>query len=145
MDVFSLILSLLGFYGIVFSLRLLLPRNFVPRVLAVLNEAMALLERDEAIYIPNLGDYRAKLAMCAHTWTLKVLYRAPLTEHRFRSQFIQMRAWMRAESNHSPGFLQQLCLLFLSGLTWRLYSLKSRIQAVKREVEVCRTLFLPIP
>ena len=46
---------------------------------------------------------------------------------------------MRAESNRSPGLFQQLCLLFLSGLRWRLYSLKSRIEAVKREVEVCRT------
>ena len=66
LDVFNLILSFLGLYGIVFSLRLLLPRNIVPLVLTALNEAMALLERDEAIYIPNLGDYRANLAMCAH-------------------------------------------------------------------------------
>ena len=63
---------------------------------------------------------------------------APLTEHRFRSQFVQMRA----ESNRSPGFFQQLCLLFLSGLTWRLYSLKLRIEAAKREVEVCRSTLL---
>jgi len=113
LDVFSLILSFLGFYGIVFSLRLLLPRNIVPLVLTALNEAIAILERDEAIYIPNLSDYRANLA-------------------RFRSQFVQMRA----ESNRSPGCFQQLCLLLLSGLTWRLYSLKLRIEAVKREVEL---------
>jgi hypothetical protein len=67
LDVFNLILSFLGFYGIVFSLRLLLPRNIVPLVSTALNEAMALLERDEAVYIPNLGDYRANLATCAHT------------------------------------------------------------------------------
>ena len=82
------------------------------------------------------------------TWVIigQILQRAhipessktPLTERRFRSQFVQMRA----ESNRSPGFFQQLCLLFLSGLTWRLYSLKSRIEAVKREVEVCRTTLL---
>ena len=64
LDIFSLILSFLGFYGIVFSLRLLLPKNVVPLVLTALNEAMGLLELDEAIYIPNLGDYRANLAMC---------------------------------------------------------------------------------
>ena len=137
LDVFNLILSLIGFYAIVFSLRLLLPRNIVPLVLTALNEAMALLERDEAIYIPNLGDYQANLAMCAYLNPRG----SPLTEPRFRGQFVQMRA----ESNRSPGFYQQLCLLFLSGLTWRLYSLKWRIQAAKREVEVCRTLFLPIP
>jgi hypothetical protein len=67
LDVFSLILSFFGFYGIVFSLRLLLPKNIVPLVLTALNEAMALLERDEAIYIPSLGDYRANMATCAHT------------------------------------------------------------------------------
>jgi hypothetical protein len=49
---------------------------------------------------------------------------------------------MRAESNRSPGFFQQLCLLFLGGLTWRLYCLKSRIEAVKREAEVCRATLL---
>jgi hypothetical protein len=67
LDVFSLILSFLGFYGIVFSLRLLLPRNIVPLVLTALNDAMAILERDDAVYIPNLGDYRANLATYAHT------------------------------------------------------------------------------
>jgi hypothetical protein len=67
LDVFSLILSFLGFYAIVYSLRLLLPRNIVPPVLTALNEAMALLECDEAISIPNLGDYRANMATCAHT------------------------------------------------------------------------------
>ena len=72
LDIFSLILSFLGFYAIVFSLRLLLPRNIVPLVLTALNEAMALLESDEVIYIPNLGAYRANLAMCVHTSTLKV-------------------------------------------------------------------------
>ena len=67
LDVFSLILSFLGFYGIVFSLRLLLPRNIVPLVLTALHEAMELLESDEAIYIPNLSGYRENLATCAHT------------------------------------------------------------------------------
>ena len=46
---------------------------------------------------------------------------------------------MRAESNHSPGFFQQLYLL---GLSWRLYSLKRRIEAFKREIEVCRSTLL---
>ena len=67
LDAFNLILSFLGSYGIAFSLRLLLPRNIVPLVLTALNEAMSLLERNEVIYIPNLGVYRANLATCAHT------------------------------------------------------------------------------
>ena len=64
-DVFTLILSFLGVYGIVYSLRLLLPRNIVPLVSTSLNEAMALLGHAEAINISNMNDYRANLAMYA--------------------------------------------------------------------------------
>jgi len=112
-DIFSLILSFLGVYGIVFSLRLLLPRNVVPLVSTSLNEAMELLERAEGINIPNVSDYRANLAI-------------------FHNQLLQMRT----ESHRSPGFFQQLCLLFLCGLTWRLYDLKSRIETIRRKVEL---------
>ena len=56
-DVFTLILSFLGVYGIVYSLRLLLPRNIVSLVSTSLNEAMALLGHAEAINIPNMNDY----------------------------------------------------------------------------------------
>jgi hypothetical protein len=65
-DVLSLILSFLGVYGIVFSLRLLLPRNIVPLVSTSLTEVVALLEDAEAINIPNVSDYRANLAMCVY-------------------------------------------------------------------------------
>ena len=65
-DILSLILSFLGIYGIIFSLRLLLPRNIVPDVSTLLTEAMALLEHAEANNIPNVRDYRANLAMCVH-------------------------------------------------------------------------------
>jgi len=74
---------------------------------------MALLEHADAINIPNVSDYRANLAI-------------------LRSQFLQMRT----ESHRSPGFFQQLRLLFLCGLTWRLYDLKSRIEAIRREIEL---------
>lgn len=62
-DIFSLVLSLLGLYGIVFSLRLLLPRNVVPLVSTSLNEAITLLENAEATNTPNVSDYRVDLAM----------------------------------------------------------------------------------
>jgi len=112
-DIFSLILSLLGVYGIVCSLRLLLPRNIVPLVSTSLNEAIALHEHAKSICIPNLNDYRVNLAI-------------------LHNQFLQMRT----ESHRSPGFFQQLCLLFLCGLTWRLYDLKSRIEAIRRKIEL---------
>jgi hypothetical protein len=62
-DIFSLVLSLLGLYGIVFSLKLLLPRNVVPLVSTSLNEAIALLENAEANNTLNVSDYRVDLAM----------------------------------------------------------------------------------
>jgi len=68
-DIFSLMLSLLGIYGIAFSLRLLLPRNIVPLVSLSLKEAIGPLEDAEAINIPNVSDYRAILAMYAHVCT----------------------------------------------------------------------------
>ena len=43
---------------------------------------------------------------------------------------------MRTESHRSPGFFQQFYLLFLCGLTWRLYVLKSEVDAVRRSIEV---------
>jgi hypothetical protein len=43
---------------------------------------------------------------------------------------------MRTESHRSPGFFQQFYLLFLCGLTWRLYVLKSRVDAIRRGIEV---------
>ncbi|KAF8504698.1 hypothetical protein F5888DRAFT_1657775 [Russula emetica] len=108
-DILSLILS----FGVIFSLRVIFPRNIVPLVSTSFEEAVALLERAEAINIPNVNEYRANLAI-------------------LNPQFLQMRT----ESHRSPGFFQQFYLLFLCGLTWRLYILKSRVDAVKRRIEL---------
>jgi len=112
-DILSLILSFLGIYGLFFALRLLLPRNIVPSVSTSLTEVMALLEHAEANNISNTRDHRANLAI-------------------LHNQFLQMRT----ESHRSPGFCQQFCLLFLCGLTWRLYDLRSRIETIRRKIEV---------
>ena len=69
-DILSLVISFLGIYGIIFSLRLLLPRNIVPGVKTLFTEVMALLEHAEANNIPNVRDYRANLAMCVHVLSL---------------------------------------------------------------------------
>lgn len=126
-DVFSLVLSVLGVYGIVYSLRLFLPRNVVPLVLTSLDEAVALLEH--AGNIPNVNHYRTSLAMYVD---LYASMSPSLTESSLRNQFIQMRT----ESHRSPMFWQQLYLLFLCGLTWRLYRLKTRVDAIRRNIEV---------
>jgi hypothetical protein len=118
-DILSLILSSLGIYGIVFSLRLLFPRTVVPLVKTSFEEAMSLLERAEAVNIPYVSEYRINLAI-------------------LHNQFLQMRT----DSHRSPGFFQQLHLLLLCGLTWRLYDLKSRVDAIRRKIEVPAIYFL---
>ena len=130
MDILSLALSFLGIYGIVFSLRLLIPRNIVPLVSTSLTEAKALIEHAEAISIPNLSDYWASWAMYAHVCTHMRTHQ--LIEPSLHNQFLQMRT----ESHRAPWFFQQLYLLFLCGLTWRLYVLKWRVEAIKRKIEV---------
>ncbi|KAN0125685.1 hypothetical protein V8E52_000892 [Russula decolorans] len=108
-DILSLILS----FAVVFSLRLLFPRNIVPLVSTSFEEALTVLERAETINILYVSEYRANLAI-------------------LHPQFLQTRT----ESHRSPGFLQQFSLLFLCGLTWRLYDLKSRVDAIRRKIEL---------
>lgn len=74
-DAFNLILSILGTYGLVVSLRLLLPRNVVPRVSIALEEAESRLHDAEAIHaVSNVNQYRIDLAMYED-----VLYSAALS------------------------------------------------------------------
>jgi hypothetical protein len=68
-DIINLIFSFFGLYGIVFSIRLLLPRNIVPLIPKLLDEVTVLLEKAEAINIPNVSDYWADLAMYANATT----------------------------------------------------------------------------
>ena len=126
LDNFTLRSPILGFSSFALAVRHSLPKYMVPLVLTALYQTVALFERDEAIFIPNLGNNWENLVTCVHASTLKG---PPLTEHRYRIQFDQMEA----ESNQSPGVFQQLRLL---GLSWRLYKLKLRIEAFKREIEV---------
>jgi hypothetical protein len=46
---------------------------------------------------------------------------------------------MRTDSHRSPGFFQQLYLLLLCGLTWRLYDLKWRVDDIRQKIEVSPT------
>ncbi|KAI0002235.1 hypothetical protein BJV74DRAFT_882317 [Russula compacta] len=113
-DAFNLILSVLGTYGLMVSLRLLLPRNVVPRVSNALKEAESRLHDAEVIHaISNVSQYRIDLAILGQ-------------------QFLGMRR----ESHRSPGFFQQLGLVFLCGLRYRLYVLSSQVEAIKLKIEL---------
>ena len=64
LDIVSFSLYVIGTYGIVYSLRLLLPRNVIPHVSTALDEAMIFLESAEDINaFPNTSEYRATLTM----------------------------------------------------------------------------------
>jgi hypothetical protein len=67
-DILSLILS----FAVVFSLRFLFPRNIIPLLSTSFEEAIALLERAEAINIPYVSEYRANLAMYACPYPLPI-------------------------------------------------------------------------
>jgi hypothetical protein len=43
---------------------------------------------------------------------------------------------MRVESNYAPRTFQQLRLVLLRGLTYRLYLLHHRVEAIKSKLEV---------
>ncbi|KAI0287473.1 hypothetical protein BC826DRAFT_1188984 [Russula brevipes] len=57
---------------------------------------------------------------------------APLTDNSLGNQLLRART----ESHRSPQFFQQLRLASLSGLTWRLYVLRSQIEDTRRELEL---------
>lgn len=62
LDTLSFVLSLLGIYGLVLSLRYLIPRCFIPRLSAHLNEAQELLNRAEDMNaIPPQSEHRTDL------------------------------------------------------------------------------------
>jgi hypothetical protein len=46
---------------------------------------------------------------------------------------------MRMESNRAPGTFNQLRVALLHGLTYKLFSLCYKIEAIKAELEVRRT------
>ncbi|KAI0282879.1 hypothetical protein BGY98DRAFT_954067 [Russula aff. rugulosa BPL654] len=107
------ILSLILSFEILCSLRHLLPCNIVPLVSTSFEEADTLLHHAEAINIPCVSEYREKLAILETKLLL-----------------------IRMESHRSPGFFKQLYRLFLCGLTWRLFVLKSQFDAIRRGIEL---------
>jgi hypothetical protein len=63
-DILSFCFSILGFYGLVYYLHFLIPRNLLPYVSAVLTEAERLLDRAESTgIISQTNDYRSALTL----------------------------------------------------------------------------------
>jgi hypothetical protein len=63
-DILSFCFPILCFYGLLYYLRFLIPRNVLPCVSAVLTEAEHLLDRAESTgVIPRPNDYRSALIL----------------------------------------------------------------------------------
>ncbi|KAF8493201.1 hypothetical protein F5888DRAFT_1908770 [Russula emetica] len=113
-DALSLSLSVLGIYGLVLSLRYLIPCYIVPLLSARLNETQQLLSHAEAINaIPPESEHRTHLDLSAN-------------------QF----AAMRLQSNQARRPFQQLRLAIQRGLTYRLIVLYFRIEGIKSKLEL---------
>jgi hypothetical protein len=132
-DILSFCFSILGLYGLVYYLRFLIPRNVLPYVSAVLAEVEHLLDRAESTgVIPRQNDYRTALTLYEAIVPLPTDHH--LTDQRScASEFLQIRM----ESHRAPGILRQLWLAVWYGLTCRLYTLSSRVEAIKIRIEVC--------
>ena len=132
-DILSFCISILGLYGLVYYLRFLIPRNVLPYVSAVLAEVEHLLDRAESTgVIPRQNDYRTALTLYEDIVPLPTDHH--LTDQRScASEFLQIRM----ESHRAPGILRQLWLAVWYGLTFRLYTLSSRVEAIKIRIEVC--------
>ncbi|KAH9959619.1 hypothetical protein BC827DRAFT_1212625 [Russula dissimulans] len=113
-DIFTLSLSILGVHDLILYLRFLLPRNLIHRVAGPLTEAQQVLHHAQSIgAIPHASKYVATLAT-------------------FENGFLRMRV----ESHRSPAIFQQLFCAIWSGLTYRLYALSLRIDAIKVKLEL---------
>jgi hypothetical protein len=61
-----------------------------------------------------------------------------LTNHSVRNQVVLFRT----ESHRARGVLQQLRLVFFSGLTYRLYAISTQIEETRLRIEVRQITFL---
>ena len=131
-DILSFCFSILGLYGLLYYLCFLIPRNLLPYASAVLTEAEHLLDRAESTgVIPQPNVYRSTLTL--YEANVPFLTDCHLTDqHRCASEFLQIRM----ESHRAPGILQQLQLAVQYGLTCKLYTLSSRVVAIKVEIKV---------
>ena len=110
-DTLSFSFSILGLYGLVYYLRFLIPRNLLPYVSAVLTDAEHLLDRVESTgVIPQPNDYRSALTL------YEAVMPPPTVSHL--------------------NICSDFGLLFKYGRTCKLYTLSSRVVAIKVEIRV---------
>lgn len=137
-DVLNFLLSILGIYGLLYYLRLLVPRNLLPQVSAALTEAEQLLDRAETTSaIPQPNGYRSALTSYEIVVPLPI-DRHLTDQHSCANEFLQIRR----ECHRAPGLLRQCWLANRFHLSFRLKRLLPRVEAIKRKIEVCWKSFL---
>jgi hypothetical protein len=137
-DAFSLCLSVLGIYGLVLSLRYLIPCYMVPLISARLNETQQLLSHAEAINaIPPESEYRTHLDLYGDLYC--ILIGCHLIH---RSSSANQFAAMRLQSNQARRLFQQLRLAIQRGLTCRLFIVYYQMEGIKSKLEVSQTTLL---
>jgi hypothetical protein len=101
-----------------------------------LTEAEHLLDHAESTgVIPRPNDSRSALTSYETVvpfCQLTGLTRHPTDQRSCASEFLQIRM----KSHRAPGILQQLRLAVQYGLTCKLYTLSSRVVAIKVEIKV---------
>jgi hypothetical protein len=141
MDILTSGLSLLGVYSLFIYLPFLLPCNLIPSVASTLNETQQLLVHAEDIgAIRDVSEYRTSLAMYEGV-VLMPTDRHVADRHSSANQFLEART----DSQRSPRIFQQLLLAARHGMTYKLYALSSRIEAVKVQLEVGWNTFVIYP
>lgn len=131
--IFGICIAVLAVYGIVICFRFLLPRDIIPNVSTLLNDARQCLTSAETMgAIPAASNHRESLEVYGALPSFTDRSCLLTDWHSLASDF----SHMRIESHRSPGFFQQICLAFRCSLTYRLYCLASEIRAVKMRVEV---------
>jgi hypothetical protein len=126
--------ALLSIFASVLFLRFLLPRNLIPYVHAELSEALLLLDRAEVTGAIAL-ESEERIALARYEGVMFVhagRHLADLDRPSFTNHFMTMRI----ECHRSPRLLQQLELAVWCGLTYKLYALSLRINAVKADIKV---------
>ncbi len=108
-----------------------------PIVIWLWNDAGRLGAVESTGVFPQPNDYRSALILYDALMPLPMNHH--LTDrHSHADQLLRIRM----ESHRAPGILQQLRLAVRYGLTCKLYTLSSRVDAVKVKIEVCWNVLL---
>jgi hypothetical protein len=137
-DIICFIFTVIGTCSTFFCLRLLLPCCVVQYVNNRLKQTEDRLKEGEAVNaipreseIPRERGYRDRFARCEKVSSLPSKTHSLLTDRSLSYTFSQVRL----ASNHSPGFIGQVQLVFLCR-TCQLWALYRRVGALQRDVEV---------